>query len=339
MGRPLGGLTDQGDFSVQLSRDELLHAYRQMKTIREFEERLHAEIPKGLIPGFTHLYSGQEAIAVGVCENLNDSDAITSTHRGHGHCIAKGCDVKGMMAEIYGRATGLCKGKGGSMHIADLTKGMLGANGIVGGGPPLAMGAAIAFRNRGQGEVAVALAGDGSCNSGPVFESMNMAVMMDLPVLFVFENNGYSEQTAPAYAVGGGKTNMTRRAEGFGMPAISGDGTDFFEVYEMTREAVERARNGGGPTSLEFNCLRFFGHFEGDPQKYRAKDEIPNARENMDCLKIFRAKVTEAALLDAADLDKIDEEVLKLMDEAVEEAIAAPFPEASALTEDVYISY
>ena len=324
---------------MQLSRDQLLNAYRRMKTIREFEDRLHEEIPKGLIPGFTHLYSGQEGIAVGVCENLSDADAITSTHRGHGHCIAKGCDVKGMMAEIYGRATGLCGGKGGSMHIADLSKGMLGANGIVGGGPPLAAGAAIAFRNRGKGEVAVALAGDGSCNSGPVFEAMNLAVMLDLPVLFVFENNGYSEQTAPAYAVGGGKTDMTRRAEGFGMPAVSGDGTDFFEVYEMTREATERARNGGGPTALEFNCLRYFGHFEGDPQKYRIKGEVEMARADMDCLKNFRAKVDEAALLDSADLDAIDAEVATLIDEAVEEAIAAPFPDPSAVTTDVYISY
>jgi TPP-dependent pyruvate/acetoin dehydrogenase alpha subunit len=324
---------------VQLSREQLLKAYERMKTIREFEDRLHAEIPKGLIPGFTHLYSGQEAIAVGVCENLSDEDAITSTHRGHGHCIAKGVDVKGMMAEIYGRATGLCKGKGGSMHIADLEKGMLGANGIVGGGPPLATGAAIAFRNRGKGEVAVALAGDGSCNSGPVFEAMNIAVMLNLPVIFMFENNGYSEQTAPAYAVGGGKTDMTRRAEGFGMPAVSGDGTDFFEVYEKTREAVERARTGGGPSALEFSCLRFFGHFEGDPQRYRAAGEVDDARENMDCLKNFRAKVTEAALLEVADMDAIDAKVAILIDEAVEEAIAAPFPDPSAVLEDVYISY
>ena len=324
---------------MQLSREQLLQAYERMKTIREFEDRLHAEIPKGLIPGFTHLYSGQEAIAVGVCENLNDSDAITSTHRGHGHCIAKGVDVKGMMAEIYGRATGLCKGKGGSMHIADFEKGMLGANGIVGGGPPLATGAAIAFRNRGKGEVSVALAGDGSCNSGPVFEAMNIAVMLNLPVIFMFENNGYSEQTAPAYAVGGGKTDMTRRAEGFGMAVNKGDGTDFFEVYEKTREAVERARNGGGPTALEFSCLRFFGHFEGDPQRYRAAGEVEDARENLDCLKNFRAKVTEAALLEVADMDAIDAKVAILIDEAVEEAIAAPFPDPSAVLEDVYIDY
>jgi pyruvate dehydrogenase E1 component alpha subunit len=317
----------------------MLAAYERMKTIREFEERLHVEIPKGLIPGFTHLYSGQEAIAVGVCENLEDSDAITSTHRGHGHCIAKGCDVKGMMAEIYGRATGLCKGKGGSMHIADLSKGMLGANGIVGGGPPLATGAAIAFRNRGRGEVAVALAGDGSCNSGPVFEAMNIAVVLNLPVIFVFENNGYSEQTGVGYAVGGGRTDMTRRAEGFGMPATCGDGTDFFEVYDITREAVARARSGGGPSSLEFKCLRFLGHYEGDPQRYRADGEVADARKNLNCLINFRARVKADGLLEESELDAIDARVMRLIDESVSEAVAAPFPAPEAVTEDVYISF
>ena len=162
---------------MQLSREQLEQAYRRMKTIREFEERLHLEIGKGEIPGFTHLYSGQEACAVGVCENLTNDDQITSTHRGHGHCIAKGCDVKAMMKEIYGKAGGLCGGKGGSMHIADVDVGMMGANGIVGGGPPLAVGAAIAARNRGKGEVGVSFGGDGSSNQGPVFEAMNLAVV------------------------------------------------------------------------------------------------------------------------------------------------------------------
>jgi TPP-dependent pyruvate/acetoin dehydrogenase alpha subunit len=324
---------------VQPPREQLLRAYERMKTIREFEDRLHVEISKGSIPGFTHLYAGQEAIAVGVCENLNDTDAITSTHRGHGHCIAKGCDVKGMMAEIYGRATGLCKGKGGSMDIADLSKGMLGANGIVGGGPPLAAGAGIAFRNRGYSEVAVALAGDGSCNSGPVFESMNLAVMLNLPVVFVFENNGYSEQTGVGYAVGGGKTDMTRRAEGFGMPASRGDGTDFFEVYEMMGKSVELARNGGGPSALEFECLRFFGHYEGDAQKYRAAGEVEDARKNLDCISNFRKKAGKASLVEMSELDALDAKVAQLIDEAVEEAMAAPLPSPDSVTEDVYIAY
>jgi TPP-dependent pyruvate/acetoin dehydrogenase alpha subunit len=234
---------------MQLNRDQLERAYRQMKTIREFEERLHTEIGLGEIPGFTHLYAGQEACAVGVCETLTDRDYIVSTHRGHGHCIAKGCDVAGMMKEIYGKAGGLCGGKGGSMHIADLDKGMLGANGIVGGGPPLAVGAAIAARNAGEGRVAVAFGGDGSCNQGTVFEAMNMAVVLKAPAIFVFENNGYSEHTGVSYAVGSG--DITERSRAFGMPATKADGADFFSVYEATREAVERARNGGGPSEAQ----------------------------------------------------------------------------------------
>ncbi|RMF12125.1 MAG: thiamine pyrophosphate-dependent dehydrogenase E1 component subunit alpha [Alphaproteobacteria bacterium] len=322
---------------MQLSREELLRAYRQMKTIREFEERLHVEITTGEIAGFTHLYAGQEAVAVGVCENLNDSDYIISTHRGHGHCIAKGCDVKGMMKEIYGRKDGLCGGKGGSMHIADVSKGMLGANGIVGGGPPIALGAAMAAKIDGTGAVSVAFGGDGSCNQGTVFEAMNMAVVLQSPIIFVFENNGYSEHTGADYAVGSG--DIAGRAAGFGMPAACGDGSDFFEVHAMTREAVERARDGGGPTTLEFKTTRFFGHFEGDPQRYRAKDEVKKHRETMDALKIFRDKVTKAKLLTKKAMDEIDAEVLKLIDEAVEEARAAPPPTPDDLLTDVYISY
>src|ERR1700722_15624770 len=200
----------------------LLPSYRQMKLIREFEERLHVEIATGEIPGFTHLYAGQEAVAVGVCEQLSDSDYIVSTHRGHGHCIAKGCDVGGMMKEIYGRKDGLCHGKGGSMHIADMTKGMLGANAIVGGGPPIAVGAAIACKLRGNRNVSVAFGGDGSANQGRVFEAMNMAVVLRVPAIFVLENNGYSEHTGAAYAVGSG--DLAGRSRGFGMPAECVDG-------------------------------------------------------------------------------------------------------------------
>ena len=178
---------------MQLAREELEQAYKQMKTIREFEEHLHREIMTGAIPGFTHLYAGQEAVAVGVCENLTNEDYITSTHRGHGHCIAKGVDVIGMMKELYGKADGVCKGKGGSMHVADMDVGMLGANGIVGGGPPLATGAALAAKLDGKGGVAVSFSGDGSCNQGPVFESMNIAAILKLPSVYVYENNRYSE--------------------------------------------------------------------------------------------------------------------------------------------------
>jgi pyruvate dehydrogenase E1 component alpha subunit len=320
-----------------LSAQRLERAYRQMKTIREFEERLHVEIATGEIPGFTHLYSGQEAVAVGICEHLSDADYIVSTHRGHGHCIAKGCDVTGMMLEIYGRSDGLCKGKGGSMHIADVTKGMLGANAIVGGGPPLAVGAAIACRNRGQGNVSVAFGGDGSCNQGTVFEAMNMAVVLQVPALFVFENNGYSEHTGADYAVG--SKDIAGRSRGFGMPAETCDGADFFAVFETAGRLLEGARRGDGPATIEAKITRFYGHFEGDPQLYRARDEVKRQRETMDCLKNFRERVTAEGWLAAAALDSIDEQVLRTIDDAVKAARAAAPPAESEVATDVYISY
>jgi pyruvate dehydrogenase E1 component alpha subunit len=320
-----------------MSPERLLHVYRQMKTIREFEERLHVEIATGAIPGFTHLYAGQEAVAVGVCAHLGDADYIVSTHRGHGHCIAKGCDVPGMMLEIYGRRDGLCKGKGGSMHIADVTKGMLGANAIVGGGPPLAVGAAIACKVRGDRNVSVAFGGDGSSNQGTTFEAMNMAVVLKVPAIFVIENNGYSEHTGADYAVGCG--DIAGRAAAFGMPAECVDGVDFFAVHEAMGRAVDRARGGGGPSTLVANTTRFFGHFEGDPQNYRAKDEVARHREGMDCLRRFRARVAADGGLDLARLDAIDREVLDLIERAVVAAKAAPSPPETELTTDVYVSY
>ena len=322
---------------MSFERPQLLQAYRQMRTIRDFEERLHVEIQTGEIPGFTHLYSGQEAVAVGVCEHLSDADWIASTHRGHGHCIAKGCDVIGMMLEIYGRRDGLCKGKGGSMHIADMSKGMLGANAIVGGGPPIAVGAAIACKIQGQGKVAVAFGGDGSANQGTVFEAMNLAVVLKAPAIFVFENNGYSEHTGADYAVG--SKDIAGRARGFGMPAEVCDGADFFSVYEAMGRATERARRGEGPSAIEAKITRFFGHFEGDPMLYRAKDEVTRLRESMDCLKNFRQRVTSEGWLKDSDLDDVDREVAQLIDQAVDAARSAAPPSVSDLLNDVYVAY
>ncbi|MDE2042208.1 MAG: thiamine pyrophosphate-dependent dehydrogenase E1 component subunit alpha, partial [Alphaproteobacteria bacterium] len=208
---------------MQLSREALIRAYRQMKTIREFEERLHTEIMTGEIAGFTHLYCGQEAVAVGVCEHLDKDDKIISTHRGHGHCIAKGCDVTGMMKEIWGSSEGLCKGKGGSMHIADVNEGMLGANGIVGGGAPIAVGAALSAKIDGKGKVSIAFSGDGACNQGTTFEAMNLAVVTKAPAIFIYENNKYSEHTGYQYAVGTAN-DIASRAESFGMKVWRGDG-------------------------------------------------------------------------------------------------------------------
>ena len=323
---------------LQLSRDDLIHAYTRMKTIRDFEERLHVEFGNGEIPGFVHLYAGEEASGVGVCQHLSEGvDHIASTHRGHGHCIAKGCDVNGMMREIFGKQGGLCNGKGGSMHIADLDKGMMGANGIVGGGPPLVCGAALSAKTLGTGGVAVAFVGDGGSNQGTTFESMNLATVWKLPAIFVFENNGYAEATPSTWSVGCG--DIVKRAEAFGMPGVQVDGFDFFAVYEAAGEAVERARNGGGPTLMEMKLTRFYGHFEGDAMTYRGKGEVEALRETKDCLNIFRQRVTETGLLEAKVMDEIDAEVGKLIDEAVNDAKSAPYPPDSDLLTDVYVSY
>ncbi|WP_019409401.1 thiamine pyrophosphate-dependent dehydrogenase E1 component subunit alpha [Pseudomonas psychrophila] len=320
---------------MSLSKSELLKAYRKMREIRVFEERLHQENTTGDIPGFIHLYCGEEAIAVGVCEHLKDTDYIGSTHRGHGHCIAKGCDIHGMMAEIFGKDSGLCRGKGGSMHIADLSKGMLGANAIVGGAPPLAIGAALTAKTLGNGGVAVSFTGDGGSNQGLVFEAMNMAVVLQLPVIFMFENNGFGEATGHDYAVGG--RNITQRAAGFGMPAVKVDGTDFFAVYEAVAVAVERARNGGGPTAIEAVAHRWYGHFEGDPMLYRADGEVERLRQESDPLKIFSEHVS--GQISAEELLAIDAEVEALVDDAVAKARAADFPAVESLLTDVYVSY
>jgi TPP-dependent pyruvate/acetoin dehydrogenase alpha subunit len=322
--------------AYELKAEDLLDAYRTMRTIRTFEERVHDEFATGEIPGFVHLYAGEEASAVGVCSHLDDRDSIASTHRGHGHCIAKGVDVKAMMAEIYGRSTGSCHGKGGSMHIADLSKGMLGANGIVGGGPPLICGTALAAKQQGTGGVGVAFFGDGASNQGTTLESLNLAAVWNLPAVFVAENNGYAETTSSSWSVA--SDNIADRAAAFGMPGVIVDGFDFFAVYEAAGEAVARAREGGGPTLIEMKFTRYFGHFEGDQQTYRA-DEVARARETLDCLLRFRGRVTETGQLSLADLDRVDAEVATLVDEAVAEAKQAPKPTAADLTTDVYLAY
>jgi len=323
---------------MQLSREELIGAYRRMATIRQFEERLHEEIKTGEIAGFTHLYAGQEAVAVGICDQLTVEDKIVSTHRGHGHCIAKGCEVKGMMKEIFGRAGGTCGGRGGSMHIADLSIGMLGANGIVGGGAPQAVGAALAAKLDRKGRVAIAFSGDGACNQGTTFEAMNMAVVTKAPAIFVFENNHYSEHTGDAYAVGTVQ-DIASRAEAFGMKAWRANGCDYFDTYEAMRELLDYVRAGNGPAAIELDTERFFGHFEGDPQRYRGKGELDRIREERDCLKAFRAKVADAKLLDLADLDAVDADVAALIEASVVEARAAPAPDPATVADNVYVDY
>jgi TPP-dependent pyruvate/acetoin dehydrogenase alpha subunit len=320
-----------------LTREQLLDAYRTMRTIREFEERLHREFATGEIPGFVHLYAGEEAIAVGICAHLSPDDYVASTHRGHGHAIAKGCDVKAMMAEIYGKSTGLCHGKGGSMHIADLDKGMLGANGIVGGGPPLVCGVGLTAKVKGTEQVAVSFTGDGGSNQGTFLESLNLAAAWHLPCVFVVENNGYAESTAPAFHQSG--VDVAKRGDGFGIPGVVVDGHDFFAVHEVAGEAIGRARSGGGPSLIECKVNRYYGHFEGDQQTYRGPNEVEELRANRDCLDAFARRVTEAGMVEPDALAEIDGSVRGLIDEAVKEAKAAPDPTAAEVLTDVYVKY
>jgi acetoin:2,6-dichlorophenolindophenol oxidoreductase subunit alpha len=323
--------------SSELTRDQLRDAYRVMRTIREFEERVHTEFATGEIPGFVHLYAGEEAIAAGVCAHLGSDDFVASTHRGHGHAIAKGCDVKAMMAEIYGKRAGLCHGKGGSMHIADLSKGMLGANGIVGGGPPLACGVGLTARVKQTRNVGVSFTGDGGSNQGTFLESLNLAAAWQLPVVFVVENNGYAESTSPNFHQAG--VDVSKRADGFGLPGVTVDGFDFFAVHEAAGEAVARARAGGGATLIECKTMRYYGHFEGDQQTYRGAGEVENLRRTRDCLLAFANRVTDAGLIDRSELSEIDKEVKTLIDEAVDEAKAAADPDRAEVGTDVYVSY
>ena len=321
---------------MQIPRDDLIRAYRTMRLIRTFETRVHAEAQGGRVPGSTHLYAGQEAVAVGVCMALGDGDWIASTHRGHGHSIAKGCEVGPMMAEILGRATGTCHGKGGSMHIADLTKGMLGANGIVGGGPPIVCGAALAAKTLGTGAVAVCFSGDGAVNQGTTAESLNLAMVLALPVVFVVEDNGWGEATSSAYATAG---DIVARARGYGMRAEKVDGLSLSDVHEAAKAAVDHARAGLGPSLLHVTTERFHGHFNGDPDTYRSEAAKADQRANRDCLKRLRVLMAEGGLADPSALDAIDAEVEAEMEAAVLAARAAPMPDAAALTDDVYLTY
>jgi pyruvate dehydrogenase E1 component alpha subunit len=321
---------------MELSNEKLLDTYRKLRCIRAFEEKLSDLVTAGKLGGFLHLCAGQEAVATGVCAHLGDGDFVSSNHRGHGHCIAKGVDVRGMMAELFGRRTGLCKGKGGSMHIADMDKGMLGANGIVGAGIPLATGAALTAKTKKTGGVGVAFFGDGASNQGQFHESLNMASNWKLPALYVLENNGYGEFTPTEFVAQ--LSDLSERAASYGMRGVIADGMDFFDVYEKAGEAIERARQGEGPTLLECKTYRFYGHFVGDPNVYRPKQEIEEWKQKRDPLDLFERRVVEAGLAAADDLRRIDGEVAEEIENAVTEAEAAPLPQPEDVLTDVYVS-
>ncbi len=318
---------------MTLDHDTVLHLYETMAMIRAFETRVRDEFARGRIPGFVHLYAGEEAVATGVCTHLKEGDTITSTHRGHGHCIAKGCDVDGMMAEIFGKATGLCKGKGGSMHIADVSKGMLGANGIVGGGPPLACGAALSAKVLGTDNVCVCFFGDGAAEEGTFHESLNLAAIWKLPVIFVAENNGFAESTPVTYHCA--IENIGDRAAGYGIPGASVDGMDVLAVYEAAQAAIDRARKGLGPSLLECKTYRFHGHFEGDQQTYKTA-ELQQKMMEHDPLTNLRTTAIQQGLATAQDFDTIDAQVKQKIDEAVAFADRSPYPDLSEVDTDVY---
>jgi acetoin:2,6-dichlorophenolindophenol oxidoreductase subunit alpha len=307
--------------------------YRTMLTIRVFEQRVSREFRTGEIPGFVHMYVGEEAVAAGVCANLTDGDKITSTHRGHGHCIAKGCSLRAMMAEIYGREAGLCKGRGGSMHIADFSRGMLGANAIVGGGVSLATGAALAAQVCGNGAVAVAFFGDGAANQGVLHESMNLASIWGLPVVYVCENNGFAESTPAAYATS--VPEIAVRAAAYSMPGVTVEGSDAIAVYEAARHAVGRARSGEGPTLLEVRTYRFMGHFEGDPDRYRDDTDRELAR-TMDALDSLRDQLVSDGIESDESLEQLRAEIEAAVSDAVAFAKASPFPDPAEIERYVY---
>ena len=321
---------------AEIKKEALLAMYDRMRLIRTFEDRVADLFVRGKMPGFVHLYAGQEAIAAGVIAHLTDRDWITSTHRGHGHCIAKGVDINGMMAELYAKVTGLCKGRGSSMHIADIGKGMLGANGIVGAGGPLACGSALTAKVLGTDQVTVCFFGDGAAEQGTIHESMNLASIWKLPVVFVCENNLYAVSTPSSYHCAAGE--ICARAAAYNIPGLALDGTDVMAVYEASGEAIARARRGQGPSLIEARASRYYGHFVGDPQRYKTKEEMEGYKAR-DPLEVFRKRVVGAGLISEAELAKIDIRAAEAVEEAVRFAEGSPFPAPEECLKDVYVSY
>jgi pyruvate dehydrogenase E1 component alpha subunit len=319
---------------VPLKKEALIEMYKKMMTIRRFEERAVLEYAKGVIPGIIHSYIGQEAVAVGVCAHLRNDDRIVSNHRGHGHCIAKGADLLRMMAEIYGKKTGYCKGKGGSMHIADFSIGMLGANGIVCAGLPIAVGAALAAQLEGGDRVAVVFFGDGATNEGEFHESLNLASIWKLPIIFACENNQYGANTPMSEVI-----RVPTIAERACAYAISGkvvDGNDVIEVYEAAEEAVAVARSKGGPSLLEFRTYRWRHHFEGGYfPDLRPKDEVEAWKEKCP-IKRFEQRLLADGMLDREEQEAINLQALSRVEDAVKYAIESPFPDPEDALKGVY---
>jgi pyruvate dehydrogenase E1 component alpha subunit len=318
---------------LNLSKEKHVEMLRKMLEIRFFEEKVFELYAQNLVPGTIHLYAGEEAVAVGVCSNLRQDDYITSTHRGHGHCIAKGADLKRTMAEILGKKTGYCKGKGGSMHIADFSIGMLGATAVVGAGIPIAVGAGLSIKLRRTDQVVACFFGEGASNQGTFHEGINMASIWKLPVIFVCENNLYAMGTRQSIVMN--IENIADRAVAYGIPGGVVDGNDVFAVYEAAEKAVERARKGEGPTLIECKTYRHKGHSRVDPARYRPKEEVEEWLAK-DPIKRFKEKLIHARILNKAEIQHIEREVSVEIEEAVKFAIESPFPEPEEALEDVY---
>ena len=319
--------------TAQIESKTLVQLYRLMWKMRLHEEAIKVLYTQGKVGGTTHLYIGQEAIAAGVITQLREDDYISSTHRGHGHMLAKGGELRPMLAEILGKASGYCKGKGGSMHIASLKLGNLGANGIVSGGLPIAVGSALAAHMRGTDQITVVSFGDGASNEGNTHESMNLAAIWKLPVLFLFENNEYAVSTRSEYSIAGG--SLVKRAAGYDMPGVEVDGNDLETVYAAARVAIDYVRSGKGPYLLQCNSYRIEGHYYGDAMVYRSKEEVDEWREKDPILSTGKLLVSRG-LLTEEQCQKIKEEIQQEVDEAVAYAENSPEPGLDSIFEDVF---
>ncbi|MBN1319125.1 MAG: thiamine pyrophosphate-dependent dehydrogenase E1 component subunit alpha [Anaerolineales bacterium] len=311
-----------------------LKIYRRMVRIRHFERAAFELYTAGKLPGFMHISIGQEATAVGACMALRADDYMTSTHRGHGDTIAKGVSVEAAMAELYGKATGACRGKGGSMHIADFSKNIMGANGIVAAGAPIATGAALSAKKRNSGQVALCFFGDGALASGPIHESLNMAVLWQLPVIFLRQNNRYAESTPIDDHQG--IPDVVEWAKGYGASAVRVDGNDVLAVYDAVKTAADRGRSGGGPTFIESETYRWYGHNIGDPGTNRPQEEI-DAWKKRDPIRLFKEVILERGAADQAILDAIENEEIQRLEAAISAAESDPIPEFSTALEDLYV--
>ena len=320
---------------MKTTHKEKLALYRRMLTVRAFEEKageLHAQ---NLMPGNVHLSLGQEASSVGTCSVLNDDDYITSNHRGHGHLIAKGADLEKMFAELLGRSSGYCRGKGGSMHIADFSVGILGANGIVGGGFPIIVGAGLSIKMRRTKQVALVFFGDGAANRGTFHEALNMTTIYELPVIFLCENNLYAG-TSPAARFLAGES-VAGRAKAYGIPGYVTDGNDVLDVRKTVAKAVRRARQGKGPSIVENQTYRYSGHFQGEPQKYRTQEEVEEFRRSRDPIDRFKEALLQEDILTGSQDQEIKDAVSDLIEKAVQSAKDAPFPRPEDALEDLFV--